>query len=846
MMKEIKLEDINPLAALKNKLSGVFNIISNSAAKVSEYHFLLYLLTLHRLGFFKRNTLKNHSELNQQIKLYVDNLENVTPQFESLILHYEQIIMEVDINTINELINLFNSLNAEILEEHFPVIFDDLLYKLLQSGGRALGESLLPMELSRFISSLAKLPNIDRENKTTFPFHNVYNPFAGLASFELDFEKGSVLYYGQELNHTTWLIGILRLMAYDRSPFLYEEENSLEEWRYSLDSDNSSSDSEKSKISKFDIVISNPPFGARLSKQIAGKFGNIRSYEHFLIERGIESLNTTGKLIAVLSQSFLFRLGSEENLRRYLIEEDLLDMVISFPGGLLINSGVSVVVLVISKDKKEKGKVRFVDAKNFVESSTSRERKLNDYKLNSAIRNSTDSDILRIVSNETIAANDFNLNVHRYFQKEFIGARLGDIGTIIRGRRITEGQKGKFVRIRDLKDDKLDFQLSVEKMDDVALPRQVQCIEESCIIMALRWKTLKPTFFNYTGTPVFLTPDTLAFKVDEDKVDPAFLINELNAEYVVEQLNAYRIGETIPAIRRDDLLNVKINLPSIEEQRAKVTGILEISAKINQLQAERNALAHGFGQKQFNEFSSLKHTLGTPRQNILSYAEALISFFEKNPSTESDKVSAAFKEKMGVDLTSAFQAIKHDINFISELLEKGENGLILKNYELSLVPLHEVLKYIQQLCKNHNYNFLSIPPGHIHDLAKKEADRLGIRINMSLLKILFDNIFSNAHKYAFDKKPFSANQTVVVELGITEEGFFINILNNGKPFPKNMDKEKFISKYKTSDAANGTGLGGYDINRIAEYFNSEWFLRLNTDPLFPVQFSFWFKPLPIK
>ena len=86
----------------------------------------------------------------------------------------------------------------------------------------------------------------------------------------------------------------------------------------------------------------------------------------------------------------------------------------------------------------------------------------------------------------------------------------------------------------------------------------------------------------------------------------------------------------------------------------------------------------------------------------------------------------------------------------------------------------------------------------------------------------------------------------MIELGIAEEGFFINILNNGTSFPKNMDKEKFITKYKTSDVNNGTGLGGYDINRIAEYFESEWFLRLNSDPFFKVQFNFWFNPLPIK
>lgn len=839
-MKNISYTNTNYLLEVENHFEQLFHFFSSTSIRREEYFVALYLLYI----YYKKidlTVIDVNDKPTIQVRLTSLNSHSLsldTEQAKKLNDTFKPILEKLGQRGLQIANDILSNIDRNVLNDNFSEIFDRLLYRLSRSQGRFSGEFILPLELSRLMCGLAQLPANAK----------VYNPFAGLASFAV-FLDGGQDYLGQEINLTTWAIGTLRIMASERegvSSFVLGD--SLNDWNPTTEYKHSKPEdffSNPPENEKFDLVISNPPFGLRLQHQYSSRFGPIRSAEHFIIENGLDALKFNGKMILCVPQGFLFRKGSEQNLRNYLIENDLLEIVISLPGGMLMNTGASTAIIVISKEKKEKGKVRFVDAKNFIESS-SREKKLNDYKLNSSIRNSTDSDVLRIVSNETITAYDFNLNVPRYFQKEFYGTKLNEIGTIIRGGRFSESLKGKFVRIRDLKDDKLDFQLSVDKIDDVDLPHQVQCIEESCIIMALRWKTLKPTYFNYTGTPVFLNPDTLAFKVDKDKVEPAFLINELNADYVVEQLNSYRIGETIPAIRRDDLLNVKINLPSIEEQRAKVTGILEISAKINQLQAERNALAHGFGQKQFNEFASLKHTLGTPRQNILSYAETLISFFENNPSRESDKVSTAFKEKMGVDLTSAFQAIKHDINFISELLEKGENGLILKDYELSLVPLHEVLKYIQQLSKNHNYNFLSIPPGHIRDLAKKEADRLGIRINISLLKILFDNIFSNAHKYAFEKKPFSANQTVVVELGITEEGFFINILNNGKPFPKNMDKEKFISKYKTSDAANGTGLGGYDINRIAEYFETEWFLRLNTDPFFPVQFNFWFKPLLIQ
>jgi len=72
----------------------------------------------------------------------------------------------------------------------------------------------------------------------------------------------------------------------------------------------------------------------------------------------------------------------------------------------------------------------------------------------------------------------------------------------------------------------------------------------------------------------------------------------------------------------------------------------------------------------------------------------------------------------------------------------------------------------------------------------------------------------------------------------------MEVRNNGKPFPKNFDREKFITKYSTADTNSGSGIGGYDINRIASEFNNQdWELNLNMDPIYPVKFKFQF---PIK
>ncbi len=825
-MKEFKMTEILPVETLKANIWSMFDILKSERIASEDYHVLLFLLSAYKDGLFSTELINESHNLNERLicKLQTSDAE-LANQYIAILSSFEPIIMRLSESGTKHIISALGVLNMVLLDEHFSDIFDSVLYRIAQSQGRFAGEFIQPVELTRFICSLADLQ----------PNSRIYNPFAGLASFGVYLDQGQG-YFGQELNHKTWALGALRLMAYQRpGTSRYVCEDSISHWPASSE--------------KFDLIVSNPPFGLRLGNHDRELEHEFHTIEQFLLEKGVQSLDNNGKLIALLPQGFLFRGLHEKRLREILVNEDLIDSIISLPGGLLLNTGIPLIIMVLNKNKSMPGKVRFVDAKRFVEVKNPREKVLNDYALNSFLHgNKKDADIVRLVSNDEIKAIDYNLSVPRYFQKQIDGVKLGEIIEFVRGQRVNLPPNGKLIRIRDLKDDKIDFRLDEASIENAELRRRdTHQITESCLLLATRWKTLKPTLFEYKGNPIYRGQDILSFKVNEAIVDKEFLINELHADYVQEQLDSFRLGATaIPFLRRDDLMEVIIKLPSLKEQRAKVQGIYELSDKIKSLQAERNALAHGKSLSQFNEFASLKHTLGTPRQSILSYSEAVINFFENSNLPEAIKVNDAFKDKMGIDLISVFQAIKHDINFISELLEKGENGLILNDYELSIVPLPEVLKYIQHLCKNHNYNFLSIPPSQIHDLAKKDANNIGVHINLSLLKILIDNIFSNAHKYAFEKKSFSANQTVIVELGISEEGFFINILNNGKPFPKNIDKEKFISKYKTSDSTIGTGLGGYDINRIAEYFHSEWFLRLNTDPLFPVQFSFWFKTLPIK
>ena len=263
---------------------------------------------------------------------------------------------------------------------------------------------------------------------------------------------------------------------------------------------------------------------------------------------------------------------------------------------------------------------------------------------------------------------------------------------------------------------------------------------------------------------------------------------------------------------------------------------MEISEKIKQLQNERNALAHGVSTKEFNEFASLKHTLGRPRQNILGWSKNLSKFFFQ----QKDSISVfndEFKALFDLGIIDAINEINRDIKFISEVLEKGENGLMLNDYEKEIVPLLEINSIIDSLSSN-EFKF-SIKK---QLLKVDEMKTRGILINKVLFRTLLDNLLTNANKYGF-KDNRKVNH-VMLELIEIDDHLIVDIRNNGLPFPKNFDREKFITKYSTAETSNGSGLGGYDINRIATYFENEnWDLVLKADPIYPVIFYFSF---PIK
>ena len=172
---------------------------------------------------------------------------------------------------------------------------------------------------------------------------------------------------------------------------------------------------------KYDTVISNPPYSQSWISQMDERFEGYKlapksKADFAFILDGLYSLNESGTAAFILSHGVLFRGQAEGDIRRTLIDNNLLDAVIGLPSNLFTNTGIPVCILVFKKNRTHTD-ILFIDAqKDFVKNKNKNIMTTEQVeKVIKAYKNR--ADIERYSSNisvSTILDNDYNLNIPRY------------------------------------------------------------------------------------------------------------------------------------------------------------------------------------------------------------------------------------------------------------------------------------------------------------------------------------------------------------------------------------------------------------------------------------------------
>ena len=172
---------------------------------------------------------------------------------------------------------------------------------------------------------------------------------------------------------------------------------------------------------KYDTVISNPPYSQSWIPQMDERFEGYKlapksKADFAFILDGLYSLNASGTAAFILPHCVLFRGQAEGDIRRKLIEDNLLDAVIGLPSNLFTNTSIPVCILVFKKNRANTD-ILFIDAqKDFIKDKSKNimtsEQVL---KVIETYNNRSDiSKYSRKVSISEIEDNDYNLNIPRY------------------------------------------------------------------------------------------------------------------------------------------------------------------------------------------------------------------------------------------------------------------------------------------------------------------------------------------------------------------------------------------------------------------------------------------------
>ncbi len=272
-------------------------------------------------------------------------------------------------------------LHPDAISNHeMGLVFEELIRRFAESSNETAGEHFTPRDIVRLTTSLV-FSHDDAALTQAGLVRSIYDPTAGTGGFlssgmeyvhELN-DKASLSAFGQELNPESYAICKADMLIKGQKVDNIKLGNTLS--------------NDLLRTEKFDYMLSNPPFGVdwkKIQKTIDdehnhkgydGRFGaglpRVSDGSLLFLQHLISKMRPTheggSRIGIILNGSPLFTGGAgsgESEIRRYILENDLLEAITALPTDMFYNTGIATYVWVLSnhKDAVRKGKVQLINA----------------------------------------------------------------------------------------------------------------------------------------------------------------------------------------------------------------------------------------------------------------------------------------------------------------------------------------------------------------------------------------------------------------------------------------------------------------------------------------------------
>ena len=300
----------------------------------------------------------------------------------------------------------------------FGDAYEFLMTMYASNAGKSGGEFFTPQEVSEL---LARITLVGKKQ-----VNKVYDPACGSGSLLLKFAK--VLgkenvrqgFYGQEINITTYNLCRINMFLHDIN---YE--------KFDIALGDTLFAPKHWDDEPFECIVSNPPYSIkwvgdenpllindpRFSP--AGILAPKSKADLAFTMHMLSWLATNGTAAIVEFPGVLYRGGAEQKIRKYLIDNNYIDTVIQLPANLFFGVGIATCIIVLKKSKKDNATL-FIDASGeFIHEGN--KNKLSDANiariLEAFVARKDDAHFARLVENDKIAGNDYNISVSSYVEQ---------------------------------------------------------------------------------------------------------------------------------------------------------------------------------------------------------------------------------------------------------------------------------------------------------------------------------------------------------------------------------------------------------------------------------------------
>ena len=303
----------------------------------------------------------------------------------------------------------------------FGDAYEFLISNYAANAGKSGGEFFTPQNVSKLIARLALLGQSS--------VNKIYDPACGSGSLLLQAKKQfddhliEEGFFGQEINHTTYNLARMNMFLHNIN---YD--------KFDIALGDTLLNPQYGDQKPFDAIVSNPPYSVNWVGNDdptlinddrfapAGILAPKSKADFAFVLHALSYLSARGRAAIVCFPGIFYRGGAEQKIRKYLVDNNFVETVISLPPNLFYGTSIAVNILVLSKHKSDT-KTQFIDAggENFFKKETNNNVLLPEHidHIVDIFGNKEEVQyVATSISNSQIAENDYNLSVSSYVEAE--------------------------------------------------------------------------------------------------------------------------------------------------------------------------------------------------------------------------------------------------------------------------------------------------------------------------------------------------------------------------------------------------------------------------------------------